>query len=162
MEGLQGRQWDGVYASLHGATVAPDPVACETHLVERIRAVVGDAVIAASFDLHANLDPRIGDLADIVVGYKNHPHVDMYDTGWKAMSLLHRAMVGEIKPRSLIRSAEFVPTSFNMRTDEGPMAETARQAARAEADHGFFDVSAFGGFPYGDSPHTGASITVLP
>jgi len=117
-------------------------------------------VIAASFDLHGNLDPRIADFADIVVGYKTHPHIDMYDTGWKAMTLLHRAMAGEIRPCSEIRSAGFVPTSFNMRTAAGPMADTVQQAARAEADHGLFDVSAFGGFPYGDSPHTGASVTV--
>lgn len=158
--GLQGRQWDGVYASLHGATVAPDVTACETLLLEQVRATAGDAVIAASFDLHGNLDPRIADSADIVVGYKTHPHIDMYDTGWKAMTLLHRAMAGEIRPRSVIRSAGFTPTSFNMRTDGGPMADTVQQAARAEADQGFFDVSAFGGFPYGDSAHTGASITV--
>lgn len=160
IEGLQGRQWDGVYASLHGATVAPDLLACETVLLERVRTVVGDALIAASFDLHGNLDPRIADFADIVVGYKTHPHIDIYNTGLKAMALLHRAMAGEIRPRSVIRSAGFVPTSFNMRTEAGPMAETVQQAARAEVEHGFFDVSAFGGFPYGDSPHSGAGITV--
>lgn len=160
IRGLEGGQWDGVYASLHGATVATDVMACETHLLERVRAAAGGAVAAASFDLHGNLNPRIGDLADIVVGYKTHPHVDMYDTGWKAMDLLRRAMAGEIRPRSLIRSAEFVPTSFNMRTAEGPMADTVADTARTEVEEGFYDVTAFGGFPYADGPHSGASITI--
>jgi len=162
ISGLRGRQWDGIYASLHGATVAADLTESETHLLERIRAEVGSAPIAVSFDLHANLDPRIGDLADIVVGYKTYPHIDMYETGWKAMSLLHKAMQGEIRPRSLIRPAGFAPTSFNMRTAEGagPMAAVVRRAARAEDEHGFHDVSSFGGFPYADVANCGASVSV--
>jgi microcystin degradation protein MlrC len=157
--GLRGRRWDGVYASLHGATVASDVAACETFLFESIRAEVGAAVVAASFDLHANLDPGIAELADIVVGYKTYPHVDMYATGMKAMTLLHRAMADEISPRAIIKPAGFAPTSFNMRTTDGPMADMVGQAARVEQSHGCYDVSVFGGFPYADSPHTGASVT---
>ncbi len=159
-EGLQGRHWDGVYASLHGATVAADGDGCETRLLQAVRARAPSAVIAASFDLHANLDPDIAHDADIVVGYKTHPHVDMYETGMKALTLLRRAMDGEIRPRSLIRPAGFAPTSFNMRTANGPMGEMAALAAEAEAAHGFYDVSAFGGFPYADGPHTGAGVSL--
>jgi len=157
---LRGQQWDGVYASLHGATVAADLIGCETRLLEKIRAAVGPVPIAASFDIHGNLDPAIADLADIVVGYKTHPHVDMYDTGWKAMTLLHRAITGEILPAAIIRPVEFAPTSHNMRTAAGPMADMVALAAKAEARLGLFDVSVFGGFPYADSPFTGASISV--
>jgi microcystin degradation protein MlrC len=156
---LKDRQWDGVYASLHGATVAEDMVGCETHLLEQIRATVGPAVIAASFDIHGNLDPRIAELADIVVGYKTHPHVDMYDTGWKAMELLHRAVAGTIRPAATIRPVDFAPGSHNMRTSSGPMAEMVELAAREEARHELLDISIFGGFPYADSPYTGASIS---
>ncbi len=158
--GLSGQHWDGVYASLHGATVAADVLGCETRLLEKVRAAVGPVPIAATFDIHGNLDPAIADLADIVVGYKTHPHVDMYDTGWKAMTLLHRAMAGEIQPRSIIRAVEFAPTSHNMRTAAGPMADMVDMAAGAAARHGLFDASVFGGFPYADSPFTGASISV--
>jgi microcystin degradation protein MlrC len=157
--GLRGRRWDGVYASLHGATVASDVAACESYLLERIRAEVGPAVVAASFDLHANLDPRIAELADIVVGYKTYPHVDIYDTGMKAMTLLQRAMAGEISPRSIVAPADFAPTSFHMRTTDGPMAEMAALAAEAGQRPGCHDVSVFGSFPYADSLHTGGAIT---
>ena len=158
--GLKDGPWDGVYASLHGATVAQDMIGCETHLLEKIRDAVGPAVIAASFDIHGNLDPRIAEFADIVVGYKTHPHVDMYDTGWKAMALLAGAMAGKIRPAATIRPIEFAPTSHNMRTSAGPMADMVDLAAREQADKGLFDVSVFGGFPYADSPFTGASISV--
>ncbi|MDX1402038.1 MAG: M81 family metallopeptidase [Kiloniellales bacterium] len=160
IEGLKGRQWDGVYASLHGASVAEDMISCETILLEEIRKEVGSAVIAASFDLHANLDPRIADFAEIVLGYKTYPHVDMYATGWKAMELLRRALSGEIAPKSLITPAHFVPTSFNMLSDHGPMAEIIGEAARAEAAEGLYDITVFGGFPYADAPNCGASISL--
>jgi len=162
VSGLRGQEWAGVYASLHGATVAADLEDCEVYLLQRIRAEIGSAPLAASFDLHANLDPRIGVLADVVVGYKTYPHVDMYETGWKAMSLLHRTLQDEIRPRSLVWSAGFAPTSFKMRTAEGagPMADVVQRAVRAEAEHGFYDVSSFGGFPYADVPHCGASVSI--
>jgi len=132
----------------------------EIRLLECARKHAGAAPVAASFDLHANLDPAIAQFADIVCGYKTYPHIDMYATGMRAMSLLYRAVLAEIRPVSQILPVDFVPTSFNMRTESGPMAQITQAAACEEQRQQFFDISAFGGFIYADSPHTGASISV--
>lgn len=159
-DGLAAQAWDGVYVSLHGSSVCQDEPEPEVTLLKAVREITGDIPLAATFDLHANLSPEIAGLADIVAGYKTHPHVDMVETGTKALGLLRRAMLGEIRPSVTIVPAEFAPTSFNMRTEAGPMADMAALAREAEAVNDFHDVTAFGGFVLTDSPHTGAAVSV--
>ncbi|MEJ1995367.1 MAG: GNAT family N-acetyltransferase [Limibacillus sp.] len=159
-EQLGSRAWDGVYASLHGASVCEDIEQPELCLLRALRQVIGETPLALSFDLHANLNPEIGRLAEIIVGYKTHPHIDMAETGEKAMSLLLRQIEGEIAAHSTILPADFLPTSFNMRTDDGPMAEMAELAARCAEDNGLLDVTVFGGFACADSPDSGAAISL--
>jgi len=159
--GLTGRQWHGVYCSLHGSAVTADEAQAEITLLRRVREAVGiNTPVAVSFDLHANLNPEIGNLANIVCGYKTYPHIDMLETGAKALDLLGKAMAKEITPVTTIVPAGFAPTSFNMRTGNGPMAEIMRQANRIENDNGFYDVSVFGGFVYADTVDTGASVSI--
>jgi len=124
-----------------------------------VRAALGARPLAVSFDLHANLDPAIARLADIVVGYKTHPHVDMYETGWKALELLHRALRGEITPVVAIAKAGAILPSFNMRTADGPMAEIEALAVNHIGGN-ILDVTPFGGFAYGDTPAAGAAVAV--
>ena len=50
--------------------------------------------------------------------------------------------------------------SFNMRSEQGPMAELEAKARRLAVEGGLLDVTPFGGFAYGDVPQAGASVTV--
>lgn len=159
-EGLARQKWDGVYLSLHGSSVSADVENPELTLLQSVRIIVGSVPIAVTLDLHANIDPIFGRLADIVVGYKTYPHIDMLETGEMALALLGRTMKGEINPETLIVTAGFAPTSFNMQTASGPMAEMQAEVRESQTKHGFYDVSAFGGFVYADSSHTGSSITL--
>jgi len=158
--GLAGHRWDGVYVSLHGAAVSQDTTFPEQTLLRRIRDIVGPVPVAVTLDLHANIGPWLEELADVVVAYKTYPHVDMKETAAKALGLLGRHMEGKISPAVLVRPAGFSPTSFNMRTDAGPMADVVSEAAVCEHKNGFYDVSAIGGFPYVDNPEAGATICI--
>src|SRR5205085_3317455 len=122
-EGARKASADALYLSLHGALIGTGTLKADVALLEAARAALGAKPLAVSFDLHANLDPAIARLADIVVGYKTHPHVDMYETGWKALDLLHRALRREIRPAVALAKARAILPSFNMRTAAGPMAE---------------------------------------
>ena len=153
-----GGPWDGVYLSLHGALLAPGVASPEVDLLGTVRAAVGATPLAASFDLHANLDPAVAALVDVAVGYKTHPHIDMFETGEKALALLAATVAGDIRPVCAIAKAGCILPSINMRTEEGPMAELA---ALASARTGLLDASIFGGFTYGDVAHAGASAMAL-
>ena len=87
---------DAVYLDLHGAMVAEHLQDGEGEILARVRAVVGPKVpIVASLDLHANMTPRMMDLADILVAFRTYPHVDMAETGSRAADLLDRLLGGE-------------------------------------------------------------------
>ena len=160
-EGLGNHEWHGVYLSLHGSAVTEDATQAETEIIKCVRKVIGTSLpVAATFDLHANLNPEIADLLNIVCGYKTYPHVDMFETAAKALTLLGKTMAGEILPVTTIVPADFAPTSFNMRTNRGPMADVLAQAGKIEQECEFYDVSAFGGFVYADTIDTGASISI--
>jgi microcystin degradation protein MlrC len=158
----KGGNWDGVYLSLHGASVTQANPSVEASIVRMVRQAVGPRTpIAASFDMHGNLPESMfgkGGI-DIAVGYKTYPHVDMNATADKALTLLCRAIEGSIEPVTVCRQVGAILHSFNMRTTDGPMRDIvafARSLERAP----ILDVSAFGGFPFADSPHTGASVVV--
>ena len=87
---------DAVCASLHGATcLASEEDACG-EFVAWLRKLVGeDVVIAASFDLHANITDVMLQNADVISGYQTYPHVDYYQTGYRAASLCMRKLRGE-------------------------------------------------------------------
>ncbi|TMH70069.1 MAG: M81 family metallopeptidase [Betaproteobacteria bacterium] len=159
VEGVRSSRCDALYLSLHGALIGSHTLLADLALLKAAHTALGARPLAVSFDLHANLDPAIAQLADIVIGYKTHPHVDLYETGWKALELLKRELQGEINPVVAIAKAGVILPSFNMRTTEGPMAEIEALAAN-HATGSILDVTPFGGFAYGDSPAAGASVAV--
>ncbi len=158
--GLGQRRWDGVYLALHGAMLADgDPTADVTTLAA-VRAAIGRTPLAVSFDLHAHLGQPQLELFDVAVGYKTHPHVDLYETGAKALRLLDAMVAGRVRPRGALVKIPAILPSINMRTTDGPMAETVALAADIEAARGLLDISVFGGFSYGDTPFAGGSVLV--
>ena len=159
VDGVRDAKPDAMYVSLHGALIGSETLLADVTLLQGIRKALGARPLAVSFDLHANLDAKIAELADIVVGYKTYPHVDMYEAGLKSLRLLLRAMNGEIKPVVVISKAGAILPSFRMRTAEGPMAEIEALAAM-ETGGKILDATPFGGFAYGDTPCAGASVAV--
>src|SRR5688572_16693518 len=157
VEGVRRARADGLYLSLHGALIGTQTLAADLQLLTRLREALGPKALAVTFDLHANLDPAIARLADIVVGYKTYPHVDMYETGAKALRLLYASLRGTIEPVVAVAKVGAVLPSFRMRTDAGAMADI-ESAARQHEHAPILDVTPFGGFAYGDSPCAGAAV----
>ena len=60
---------------------------------------------------------------DVIAGYKTYPHVDQYESGQLAGSILLRAMKGEVKP---VMAWGNVPL----------LAQTLRQNTAESADEG--------------------------
>jgi microcystin degradation protein MlrC len=156
---LSGAKWDAIYLSLHGAAITRSRLAPELDFVRAVREAVGRVPIAASFDLHANLNPAMAGLLDVATGYRTYPHVDMRETAARALRLLERTAAGEVHPVGTVVNTGLLLGSFNMRTDRGPMA-ALQAAARARESTPVLDASVFGGFPYADTPDCGASVMV--
>jgi microcystin degradation protein MlrC len=156
---LEGQTWDAVYLSLHGALATPSRPLPDRDLIASVRTVVGRTPIGVSFDMHGNFGPEIVRLADVAAGYKTLPHLDMYDAAERVLGLLFATVEGRIKPVGALARPGCILHSFNMRTTDGPMKEI-EAIARAHTKAPILDVTPYGGFPYADSPFTGASVMV--
>ena len=97
---------------------------------------------------------------DVIAGYKTYPHIDMYETGELAGSILLRYLKGEVKPVMVWGNLPILAQTLKMNTDEGAMKDYANAAHQVQRD-GALVASAFGGFPMADIPQAGMSTIVI-
>lgn len=89
-------EFDGVYAELHGATCSESCDDVCGLILQRIREKIGDKPLVASCDLHAKITRKMLDNADTISGYQTYPHVDLYQTGYRAGKLCMQLLAGEV------------------------------------------------------------------
>ena len=152
---------DAVFLDLHGAMVVADRTDDgEGTLLERIRAVAPKVPIAVSLDLHANVTDRMVRNATVIAGYKTYPHVDQYESGHLAGSIVLRAMRGEVKPVMAWGNVPLLAQTLRQNTGESPMKDCV-DAARAAEKEGLLAATAFGGFQMADIHDAGLSVVTV-
>jgi microcystin degradation protein MlrC len=152
---------DAVFLDLHGAMVVADRTDDgEGTLLERIRAVAPSVPIAVSLDLHANVTDRMVGNCTAIAGYKTYPHVDQYESGQLAGSIVLRAMKGEAKPVMAWGNIPLLAQTLKQNTGEAPMKDCV-EAARAAEKRGLLAATAFGGFQQADIRDAGLSAVVV-
>jgi microcystin degradation protein MlrC len=150
---------DAVFLVLHGAMIAHGYHDCEGDLLARVRAQVGpDMPVGALLDLHATLTPRMLDSGAMLVACKEYPHTDYLDRTRELHAILGRMAQDGSRPKALMRK---VPMLGIFGTMEGPMRALVDQAVRLEAEPGILSISLIHGFPWSDTPGTGAAVLVL-
>ena len=154
--GIAARSWDAVYLSLHGAGITTRRARPELGLIAAVRSAIGDTPLGVSFDLHGNIAPETARYVTYASSYRTYPHVDMRETANRVLDRLATAAEGRLKPVGAVLKIGSLLPSFNMRTADGPMAGIEALARVLERGK-VFDVSAFGGFPYADTPDAGGS-----
>jgi microcystin degradation protein MlrC len=155
------RGCDAVFLDLHGAMVVEGRTDDgEGALLERIRAIAPHTPIAVSLDLHANATERIVRNCTVIAGYKTYPHVDGYEAGELAGSILLRHLRGEIEPVMAWGNRPLLAHTLRQNTGEGAMRDFV-EAARAAEYHGMLAASAFGGFQHADIHEAGISAVVV-
>ena len=152
---------DGVLLALHGAMVTEIDDDGEGFLLQTVRDTVGPGVpIVTTLDLHANISPRMVELADVVIGYDTYPHIDMAERGEEACAVMARLLRGEIRPTSVLRKPPLLPTSQRMTTGRMPMRSIIERAHTMEEDPRVINVTIAGGFPPSDTADAGFGIVV--
>src|SRR5690606_33351918 len=157
--GSMAAPWDAVYLSLHGAAITDGCSTPDLDLVRAVRVLLPDTPIGASFDLHGNLSVELADLLDAVSAYRTYPHVDQYETAERVLAMLDAKVTRGIKTQVALCKPGLLLSSFNMRTESGPMCDLQKLALDA-IQFPILDISIFGGFPYSDTQDAGASIVV--
>ncbi len=151
---------DAVLLDLHGAMVAEGADDGEGELLRRIRAVAPEVPLAVALDLHGNITQAMVEAADVMVGFKTYPHVDMYETGAHAARLLFDWLDGGARPQVAWAQPPLLSHTLRSATGEGAMQRAVQQARQMEAD-GLLAASVFAGFSLADIRDAGLSIVTV-
>lgn len=150
---------DIVLLNLHGAMIAHGYDDCEEDIIRRARNIVGErAVIGVEFDLHCHLSTATIASADVVVLYKEYPHVDTNDRAKELFDLAVGAKLGRIRPTMALFDCRMIglyPTSRE------PMRGFVDSMIAAERRDGVLSISFGHGFQFADVPHVGAKMLVV-
>jgi microcystin degradation protein MlrC len=151
---------DAILLDLHGAMVAQNSADGEGDLLLRLRAVAPGVPIGVALDLHANVTPAMVENADVIVGFKTYPHIDMYETGAHAGRLLLDLLAGRSKPAMRWHQLALMAHTLRSASFTGAMQraiEAAREAEKSES----LAVSILAGFSLSDIEAPCMSVIVV-
>ena len=150
---------DAVLLNLHGAMIADGYPDAEGDLLARVRELVGpNVLIAAELDLHCHLTRLKVASADILVIFKEYPHVDVAERAHEVFDLVVRTLYGEVKP--VMRMHDCAMLGVYPTTRE-PMIGIVARMKTLEREPGVLSVSLAHGFPWGDTPEVGTRALVV-
>jgi len=150
---------DVVLLMLHGAMVAQRYDDCEEDMISRVRDIVGPTtVIGVELDLHCHLSPLMIAPADIVITYKEYPHIDMNDRARELFDLAVATKLGSIRPTMALFDCRMIglyPTTSQ------PLRGFVDAMTEAERRKGMLSISFGHGFQFADVQHVGAKMLVV-
>jgi len=152
---------DGIWLALHGAGVSTESEDIEGALLGRLRAIPGvaDLPVFGSFDLHANFTDAMSAHADVLVGYRENPHIDARDTAVRSARLLARCLREGVRPHMLSRRVPVIWPPTGTGTAVSPMKDLEERARAIEAENpDIWAVSIIGGFAFSDVRDAGVSF----
>lgn len=155
---------DALVLCLHGSLAALDGRS-DAHLVAAARRAVGAGVpIALSLDLHANATPDLVADVQVATGYRTNPHVDLADTGARAVHLLAAAMGGALEPALAVVSCPALFADQALRLPDGMLGQVvaaALAALPAAVRAAVVDLSVFPTQPWLDAPGIGFTTVAV-
>lgn len=158
-DAVQQGPFDGVCLMLHGAMIAEGYADCEGDLLARLRALLGpDVFIGAVLDPHCHMTALMTQAADVLILMREYPHVDGLERAGDLYRLCLRVLNGEVRPVSAIRDCRMVGT---WPTTDQPMKDFVARVAALNDQQGVLVVNVVHGFPWGDTPDSGARIHVV-
>ncbi len=153
---------DGIYLRLHGAMTAEGCDDVEGDLLTAVRDLAGPGMpIAASFDLHTHGTATMAAATPMIAGFQTYPHVDMVNTGRRAMALLVDVLDGTTAPTVGFRKIPVMSASEVHNTTTGPVAEVMARLHEIESLPGVLDATIFCTQPWLDVTDYGWSVFVV-
>jgi microcystin degradation protein MlrC len=150
---------DAVQLLVHGAMAADGYDDCEGDLAAAIRRVVGPEVpIGIELDLHCHFTEQLRASADVIIAFKEYPHIDTDERGQELYRILVDAVAGRVRPVTAVYDCAMVGL---WHTTREPMQGFVARMRAAEREPGVLSVSLGHGFPWGDVPEGGAKLWVV-
>jgi microcystin degradation protein MlrC len=148
-----------VLLNMHGAMVAEGYDDCEGDLLGRVREIVGpDVIVGAELDLHCHITPAMVENADVIVTFKEYPHIDFRERAQDLFDVCSGAARGESRPVMAVFDLEMINFYY---TPKEPMQSFVARMQALEGTDGILSISMGHSFPYGDVADVGGKILVV-
>jgi len=155
---------DAIHLSLHGAMVTSQCDDPEGELMARIRATPGAEKLPMYCvgDLHGTMTPKMGDLSDCMIYYRECPHTDAFDSAVLASELLARCLKTGVRPKHFVLVTPIVWPPTGTGTRDGPMRALEDAARRMEKTiPGVLAVNVVGGYAFSNVPYAGVAVSII-
>jgi microcystin degradation protein MlrC len=153
---------DGLLLALHGALVVDDQPDGDGEIIARLRAVLGpDVPIGVSLDLHGHIAPLMLQPDVFHIGYREYPHIDMFETGERTARVLLDVIAGRRPmPAMSLAKRPMIVSPVCTRTTDGPLRPVVEAARRLEASGAVINAALFPVQPWLDVPDLGFAVLV--
>ncbi len=154
---------DGIFLALHGAMVVESYPSGDAEITRRVREAFGpDMPIIVTHDFHANVTPDIVRDSDVLITYKENPHIDTKERGIQAAKIMAGMVSGELKPTQTLMKPPMVYNIVFQHTKSNPFKPITDESKRIEAENPkILAVSVSGGYQYADVPWMGPTAVVV-
>ncbi|QIG49338.1 M81 family metallopeptidase [Nordella sp. HKS 07] len=153
---------DGLLLALHGALVVEDQPDGDGEIIQRMRKLLPAATpIGVSLDLHGHITPLKLQPNVFHIGYREYPHIDMYETGQRTAEIL-LDIVAKRRPMPAMALAKrpLLVSPVCTRTTDGPLRPIAEEARRMERAGEVIHAALFPVQPWIDVPDLGFAALV--
>ena len=157
---IETEAFDAVCAALHGATCTESRDDACGELLAYIRNLIGNRPLAAAFDLHANITDTVLKNADIVCGYNTYPHVDLYETGYRAATFCLEKLNGQSFAMASASVAMLIPPS-GYTSLSGPFHNLIQKGKEMVGSGKIRDFTVFPVQPWLDIPDIQSRIVTI-
>ena len=150
---------DGVLLGLHGAMLAHGYDDCEGDIIARVREIVGPkAIIGAEQDPHCHLTEKRIRGCDIMILFKEYPHIDFAERADELVTLVVKAIRGDIRPVMSLYDCGMIDL---FPTTREPGRSFVNRMKMLEGRDRVLSISLGHGFAQGDVPEQGTRVLVV-
>ena len=150
---------DAVLLNLHGAMIADQYLDAEGDLLRCIRERLGpDVPLLAELDLHGHQTQQKLDAADVLIYYKEYPHIDAVKRCRELFAIAVRMLEEGLQPTMAMHDCQMLGI---YPTTREPMISFVKRMQALEQQPGVLSVSLAHGFPWGDTPEVGTRVVVV-
>jgi microcystin degradation protein MlrC len=151
---------DGVLLDLHGAMAAEAYDDGDGEILRRVRRLVGhETPVVAQLDIHANLSQSMVEYADLLVGRRTFPEIDMAARGRDCARLLGRLARERVKAEATLCRLPLIWGTAQA-TGHGDMATLMQRLDAILAEPDVLTACVLPGFRWADTSAMGSSVYV--
>ena len=153
---------DGLLVAPHGATVSTEYPDADGYWLRTLRDFLGPNIpIIGTLDPHGNLSDLMAKSCNALIAYRSNPHLDQFEIGRQAASLLIETLKSEVKPVMEIARPPVAINIQKQETNMNPCLQLYSLADRQLNHPTVLTNSIMLGFPYSDVDEMGTAFIVV-